>query len=556
MDPDSELAWLTAAMCSGTLTAADRDRLERLLEDPEARRAYAAITEVHAGLQWRFRNAAGGRKPGHAHDPAGGAVPEDRQDPFPDNRAAFTPLGARVRRWLREAVGPLLRPAPLSLIIAALTLATGITAAAFVSVRRDDTRFVLRPRGPIVAEIVRQHRARWSDPLREPDPRLGLPAGARLDLADGLVELALSGGGRIILQGPAILDVLDGSAVHLAAGLLHGRFDVGKGDRARRLEVPMLEVRTPVATVTDLGTEFGVSVAGDGTSQVHVFEGLVELTPRVRDEALVPPRLGANDALQVDDQGRISPAGRDLARRIVRRIPGPKPPPDWVESRAVTLFHERFDVAGPMAGRAAILAVESPEGPRESRTVTWRTSSRGWDARDGVLCASSAGGVAALPFTPESGVVYRLSVTMDVTAGAEEANGWAAVGFLRAGAREFYKSQGGHAWTGQRTGRSPGLGGNFACGGPAIEGKIPNIDHRYGRHVRTVQLDTRGRPWRAKFLVDGDEVAWHVFADGPPPIRALGVGATPGITAEFRDLTLAVYRPDDDEATATAADAP
>ena len=36
-------------------------------------------------------------------------------------------------------------------------------------------------------------------------------------------------------------------------------------------------VRTPTATVTDLGTEFGVEVSKDGNTTSHVFRGSVRL---------------------------------------------------------------------------------------------------------------------------------------------------------------------------------------------------------------------------------------------------------------------------------------
>ena len=35
-------------------------------------------------------------------------------------------------------------------------------------------------------------------------------------------------------------------------------------------------IHTPTVTVTDLGTEFGVMVSGEGLTQVHVLQGAVE----------------------------------------------------------------------------------------------------------------------------------------------------------------------------------------------------------------------------------------------------------------------------------------
>ena len=43
------------------------------------------------------------------------------------------------------------------------------------------------------------------------------------------------------------------------------------------LPLPLFTVRTPTATVTDLGTEFGVEVSKDGYTMSHVFRGSVKL---------------------------------------------------------------------------------------------------------------------------------------------------------------------------------------------------------------------------------------------------------------------------------------
>ncbi len=51
-DRGGDLARLTAAMCDGTATHADRDQLERLLANPLARREYVATLRVHAELAW------------------------------------------------------------------------------------------------------------------------------------------------------------------------------------------------------------------------------------------------------------------------------------------------------------------------------------------------------------------------------------------------------------------------------------------------------------------------------------------------------------------------
>ena len=48
------------------------------------------------------------------------------------------------------------------------------------------------------------------------------------------------------------------------------------------LHSPLFTVRTPTATVTDLGTEFGVEVSKEGHTTSHVFRGSVEVQAAAR----------------------------------------------------------------------------------------------------------------------------------------------------------------------------------------------------------------------------------------------------------------------------------
>src|SRR5690606_18619733 len=65
-----------------------------------------------------------------------------------------------------------------------------------------------------------------------------------------------------------------------------------------------LIVHTPGATVVDIGTEFGVAVSDEGQTEVHVFEGSVDLSARSSQEAMRSPRrLTAGHARQVDRRG-------------------------------------------------------------------------------------------------------------------------------------------------------------------------------------------------------------------------------------------------------------
>jgi hypothetical protein len=88
-----------------------------------------------------------------------------------------------------------------------------------------------------------------------------------LALRSGRVTLGLLSGVTLTVEGPADLDLVAIDRVHCRRGKL--RMHVPEGAEG-------FVVSTPGSAVVDLGTEFGLNVAGDGTAQMMVFEGEVE----------------------------------------------------------------------------------------------------------------------------------------------------------------------------------------------------------------------------------------------------------------------------------------
>jgi hypothetical protein len=112
-----------------------------------------------------------------------------------------------------------------------------------------------------------------------------LRLGDRLALTSGLLEIAYDTGARVILQGPVTYDVESPAGGYLAVGKLTAK--LGKRSEVRgpsslpanqksEIRNQKFAVRTPAAIVTDLGTEFGVTVSETGVTQVHVIQGVVE----------------------------------------------------------------------------------------------------------------------------------------------------------------------------------------------------------------------------------------------------------------------------------------
>jgi hypothetical protein len=114
----------------------------------------------------------------------------------------------------------------------------------------------------------------WLTNAQNCDWASGLPgsllAGQRIAIRQGLAEFRMAGGATVVLEGPADVELLSRDAVRLNRGKLAARVgEKGKG----------FQVVLPQGRVVDLGTEFGVSVAEDGSSDVTVFEGEVEAYP-------------------------------------------------------------------------------------------------------------------------------------------------------------------------------------------------------------------------------------------------------------------------------------
>jgi hypothetical protein len=139
-----------------------------------------------------------------------------------------------------------------------------------------------------------------------------------LRLKSGAVQIEFSRGARVVLEGPAELELVNDNEAYLRDGKL-------------RAQVPEpahgFTVRTAKFAVVDYGTEFGCSLPLEGAPQVHVFNGLVGVQ---QSSESVEHRLRQNQAVQIDhDQVHQIPAQREaflsdeeLARRERASVQG------------------------------------------------------------------------------------------------------------------------------------------------------------------------------------------------------------------------------------------
>jgi len=133
-----------------------------------------------------------------------------------------------------------------------------------------------------------------------------------LHLKSGAVQIEFYSGARVILEGPAALQLLSPGEARLDYGKLSARVpEPAHG----------FKVHTPEGTVTDLGTEFGLNFQKAQPVKLEVFEGKVELattstnSPRVLNagEGVEVSALQVQPMKGIDREEFLS--AQELARR-------------------------------------------------------------------------------------------------------------------------------------------------------------------------------------------------------------------------------------------------
>jgi hypothetical protein len=257
----SELSELCSALLDARLTTSQQARLQELLQRSEAaRRAYirfmgmsASLGELAEDQQWQRANA-----------PESAVSGEGLKAMAPGWWGWFAPA---IRRWT-------------------LATAAGVLVAAALIVWAPWRRQSTSPDAAAVAELTQTAGAKWagSSPVQ---PGSALRPGW-LKLESGAAQITFGDGARVILEGPAELRLISKAEGFCQTGRLSTR--VPPAARGFKLG-------TPAITVTDLGTAFGLVVSDTRPTEVHVFEGQVEVRwPKATEPA---QRLGAGQGLLI-----------------------------------------------------------------------------------------------------------------------------------------------------------------------------------------------------------------------------------------------------------------
>jgi len=320
-----QLAELVDALCEGEISQTQLAQLEELLHnDAGARNFYIDHMRLVAELEWQ--QVVGDVSSLHAGDlpPSTENIREMlEEDEAAEKRKAeelakIESLAAEkflaFRREQERHAEPV--PAPRNAFFASIPWVAAAAIVFILWMLPDPVP--VEPVPVVVASIHDSIDARWSDPSISADPGTQLSTLENLVLTRGIVEIAFEGGARAVIEAPSTLELLSPDSARLEWGKLVGRVP--------RSEVH-LTIKTPQATITDLGTEFGVEVNRQQVTHLHVFEGRVSAaTLDAEGKTAQQQTVLVDEAVYLRPKtGAIEPASTADADRFVRHVPIPMP---------------------------------------------------------------------------------------------------------------------------------------------------------------------------------------------------------------------------------------
>jgi len=243
-----ELKALLTKLCDDQISEAEQNRLAEILADEEAQVFYMQWMELHVDLM--------------AHG----------QSLYTEELLSTTEPGRDRSSINIHTIAWTL------LSLAAVFLFALFSLSAF-----DRTK----PVEMGVAKIVVEEDLVWDS---DAPIKADVVSTGTLSLRSGSAELLMNCGARMLMEGPAAIEILDAKAIKLVSGKVSLDVpDSGVGFR----------VLTASADVVDLGTTFSVSVDDSGSTQVHVDAGVVVARSQ-QDDGIVP--LLAREAAHFDSQ--------------------------------------------------------------------------------------------------------------------------------------------------------------------------------------------------------------------------------------------------------------
>jgi hypothetical protein len=311
-DDFDELRALVDALCEESISAEQVRRLEAIvLSRPEAEAYYVQSMSQFADLSRRF-----GGRPAAAEQSLRDRLASRSGEPSRTSAIAGParlagPAGFR-RRW---AAGLL-----VAAIAACVLAAVGLLRKPAGVVPGQDPQQAAEPTDNSVAILLQAPGAIWdaSGTDLKPALRPGTPLHPGwLKLKAGVAHIEFYSGASVILEGPAEFELISRTRAYCSRGKL-------------RAIVPQqaqgFTIASPAMDLVDRGTEFGLRVEAGDATEVHVFQGKVDLYDAGAGQDGVAPRqeLTTGQAARRDGPGAVRPippnpaafqTAQDLAER-------------------------------------------------------------------------------------------------------------------------------------------------------------------------------------------------------------------------------------------------
>ncbi|MGI9242713.1 MAG: FecR domain-containing protein, partial [Verrucomicrobiales bacterium] len=247
MNRFSELEKLLSALADDKLDAAGRTRLGELLDgDPEACEFYLDYMSLDAHLEQEL----------------GSIEPVQFFEKLPEAQIAEA---TTIYLATRQPPPPPVWKQPWTLAAAAAVVAGLFLISLVTQSERDGPGG--DPMDDAVAVLTDSIGAQFGAGGLKPTRGDLLPKGL-LKLEAGIARVQFYSGAEVILEGPVEFE-LRGNNI---AACLSGDFRASVPPAAQGFTV-----LSPKVEMVDLGTEFGASIGDDGATEVHVFEGEVEV---------------------------------------------------------------------------------------------------------------------------------------------------------------------------------------------------------------------------------------------------------------------------------------
>jgi len=318
---------LVDAAFDGSITPEQGEQLGLLLEsDPEACRIYGECASIEADLHLLIRTRNASQKSCGQIAAEAATLEDEIAGPCP--ASTHTPVLGFLADAYHGTIGFFSQDLPFSLLVATVVTAVGLWIGSLIAITHH-VQIARKPSSPstvphaldssvkFIGHITGIVDVKWADPQTATVYGANVALGRKYALASGLLEITYDAGARVLLQGPATYEIDSPEGGYLSVGRLTAKLEKkGSGIRRQGAEevasgqwsvaskegsgfrvqdtnhkseiinhkfpaprpqsaVPTFVVRTPTATVTDLGTEFGVDVDFSGRADVHVFVGMV-----------------------------------------------------------------------------------------------------------------------------------------------------------------------------------------------------------------------------------------------------------------------------------------